>query len=1135
MNSAATPPSGPPRPEPFDGDLLRQRERLRRGLRRANLAWGVLLMVITALTFGVIWKASQSTREADRASRSAVEARTQTARAEAELWNARLAEARALRIAGGPGARSKAQMLLGQLTASASLTETQRLALRAEAIAQFAMVDVIPPETWVTQQLFFPQTWDAPMRRYVQSYLTNRVVVRSHPSGRLVATLLAPAGAVRKNSAFSPDGRYYAAHFQNLSVMICWRIEDQSIVYSNRTTRDPSDNIPFFSSDSRLLASATTNGLELHPLSDSRPVVVIPSCSSAEFSPDSNWLIVAQGARLEIFSTITGRPGIRRSLSFPAGSLAWHPDGTRIAVGGRAGKIIVWDLPPGWTGGMADGLPWDLALRELGFNSPAKLSRPARVGTGAPIEPAQFRSFESHVGNVVGVWFSPDGSMLLSQSWDDFAILWDVRTGRKLLAESRMRLDRFSSDGQQTGAYADGGRRQGPARLIGRTGFQSLFQAGPPEGQAIGLACSRDGRLVATDHTEYSILWNRATGREIARLNGRSPVFSTDDRLVFTVTPASIFQFDLTSVSRQPQRSNWLTRHEILHGIRKPGEILNTASLAPDGHTLVIAASGGGVILADLRKEATPRRFKTPAHYASVSADGRWMVAQMHNDSAWLVNLTNANHPKYLGPHRNAAFSPDGSQLALSTEKFLVLIRLDASRSNGGSLRWRVPLDIGAGQPAPVAFSPDGTMIATPYNRFDLRLLDTRDGKELATLTPPDPFQIGSKESIVFSGDGRQLLALRNDGRLVEWNLSVVRSALAELGLDWQNPSPDPSLPPAAPSPAPAQTGSPNEPKAPSPSSFSLLSAAAIAAGLFALGAGGALFLHQRRTVAAYAQAEELAAEKQQQLVHAQDALFQSQKMEALGTLAAGVAHDFNNLLSIVRMSNQLVARATKPEGNTRDNIDAIERAVKQGKAIVHSMLGYSRRPVDSVTAFSVPKAVSDTVALLSRQFLSGLQLNLELAPDCPPIQGSAARLEQALLNLILNASEAMRGSGSLSISARTVAAPPTGVLTPRTAQSHVAIEVRDTGPGISPDVLPRIFEPFFTTKTAGAHRGTGLGLSLVYSIARQDGWGLDVVSPPGQGATFRLILPAAPGGGLRLPTSTSTPLDAKVRSPKPT
>jgi signal transduction histidine kinase len=138
------------------------------------------------------------------------------------------------------------------------------------------------------------------------------------------------------------------------------------------------------------------------------------------------------------------------------------------------------------------------------------------------------------------------------------------------------------------------------------------------------------------------------------------------------------------------------------------------------------------------------------------------------------------------------------------------------------------------------------------------------------------------------------------------------------------------------------------------------------------------------------------------------------------------------------------------------------------------------------------------------------------------------------LLNLIVNASEAMKGSGTLTVSARPVGfpAPPVhGVLQPKAASACVELSVRDTGPGIAPNVLPRIFEPFYTTKNAGAQRGTGLGLSLVYAIAKQDGWGLDVQTVTGGGTVFTILLPASQTAlvGRGLPTSQDADTSSKL------
>jgi signal transduction histidine kinase len=443
----------------------------------------------------------------------------------------------------------------------------------------------------------------------------------------------------------------------------------------------------------------------------------------------------------------------------------------------------------------------------------------------------------------------------------------------------------------------------------------------------------------------------------------------------------------------------------------------------------------------------------------------------------------------------------------------------------------RVPLNVGAGNPSALRFSPDSKSVAVVHNRFDVRLHDVATARELATFVAPNAVAIGGVHSLGFSPDGRFLRALRRDGELVEWDVPVVRAELANVGLDWSGTAPSGVRPSPGAEASDVQTASPRsqdlvasidsapeDGRAPkiglvaskSSPRTSLPALAAGVAALLAVAAGVFVFVHQRRLLAAYGRADDLAVRQQEQLAQAQNALFQSQKMEALGTLATGVAHDFNNLLSIIRMSNQLVARSVKPEGLTKENLDAVEQAVQQGKSIINSMLGYSRRPADTIENLSVAKVVDDTVALLSRQFLGGITLKLELDRSCPPIYGSRTRLEQVLLNLIVNASEAMKGNGVLAVSVRDAEPSSGAVLAPRPASAYVAVCVADNGPGIPADVLPRIFEPFFTTKNAGTDRGTGLGLSLVYTIARQDGWGLEVQTSPGRSTSFSLVLPAS-------------------------
>jgi len=1168
-----------PNPAPTDEELIRQREELRRGLRRANFAWVVIVAVIAVLAIGVVWKAGQSAREAERANhhanqaaQEAKRANAETDRAEAELWNARFTEARALRTAGGPGARVKSSRIVAELARAAGITETQRLALRAEAIAQLALVDVDMPADWGTHRISGSPIWDSTLKRFAAAYGTNDVGVFEFPSEKLLTSLKVPAGFIRKDALFSADGRYLAGLFNHDSPrVLAWRLEDGCLVVSNRTSSPGGHERPFFSPDGRWLAIYTSRYLELHSLATNAPPRRFPKPVSASFSPDSRRLAALLRTNVEIWAVENGEVRARCAPGFVPYAAAWHPNGKGVALGGSGGGLASWEQ-----------------LDERGATQAGSLRR-----------------FNGHFGRVVELSYSPDGSLLLSFAWGDFSTLWDVQSGRRLLVDTRAALKQFSADGAQFAVEATRRLIRTTVPFLGRTGFRAVAQAGLAPGAAGGVAFSPDGRFMATDHIESSCLWDSSTGRELARVTGRSPLFLPDNQGLLTCTERGVFRFDLPSAWTASGTSNRIDGAEILHRNRAdyPNEAFNSLALAPDGRTLVICANDSGVVLFDLVAARITRRFTNAiADYASISADGNWLVTQVNNGPAYLVPVTNTTSPAYLGMHFNTAFSPDGNRLALATGEALSLLERNVSN------RWvrtrRVPVDLGLNAVASMAFTSDSKALAVTVNRFDIRLLDPADGRELATLTAPFDTPIEGGRSLEFSPDGRFLRALRQGGEVIEWDIPVVRAELAKLGLDWGKATRAPALAhevmesgnaavksgdramdsPLTPALSPlrgegvaleargknrigrrapvsenddysphlargvhaaSQDEHPNATNAPrdvqlaaslrrAPSPLngeragvrgekseerfhftvtsSLPAVAAGAAGLLALVAGVFVFAHQRKLLAGYAQAERLAAERQQQLGQAQAALFQSQKLEALGTLAAGVAHDFNNLLSIIRMSKQLVDRAVKPEGVTKENLEAIEQAVHQGKSLVNSMLGYSRRPTEAIEDFSVVKVVGDTVALLSRQFLGGLTLNLELDQSCPPIHGSRARLEQALLNLIVNASEAMKSSGVLTIKARPMdsSAPAAdGALQSKAASAGVELSVSDTGSGIAPDVLPRIFEPFFTTKTAGAQRGTGLGLSLVYAIAKQDGWGLGVQSAPGKGATFTLLLPA--------------------------
>lgn len=259
-----------------------------------------------------------------------------------------------------------------------------------------------------------------------------------------------------------------------------------------------------------------------------------------------------------------------------------------------------------------------------------------------------------------------------------------------------------------------------------------------------------------------------------------------------------------------------------------------------------------------------------------------------------------------------------------------------------------------------------------------------------------------------------------------------------------------------------------------------------------------------------YLEIDALVATRNEELANAQTSAVQSQKMQALGTLAAGIANDLNNLLSVIRMTNKLTLRDIQEEEAIRESARDIETAVEQGQSIVRSMLGYSRASEENEGEYSVADLVEDNVAMLSRKFLDGVTLTLELPEDLPDVRGSRHRVEQAFLNIVLNSVEAMSASGSLSVTCRAVAGPPPDDITlaPKSSDTCIQLMVKDTGPGIPKDILPRDFEPFFTTKNQGKEHGAGLGLSTVYTIAEKEGLGINIESEPGEGTAFSLFIP---------------------------
>ena len=264
-----------------------------------------------------------------------------------------------------------------------------------------------------------------------------------------------------------------------------------------------------------------------------------------------------------------------------------------------------------------------------------------------------------------------------------------------------------------------------------------------------------------------------------------------------------------------------------------------------------------------------------------------------------------------------------------------------------------------------------------------------------------------------------------------------------------------------------------------------------------------------------YCSARDITADKEQAsaLAQAEDALRQSQKMEAVGQLTGGVAHDFNNLLTVIRSSTDLLKRPALSEERRARYVNAISDTVDRAARLTGQLLAFARRQALKPEVFDATDSVRGLTDMMRTLTGSRVQITARL-PDTPCfVNADASQFDTALVNLAVNARDAMDGEGRIVIGVFAVEAVPAIRAHPLVEGAYVAISLSDTGSGIPASLVERIFEPFFTTKEVG--KGTGLGLSQVFGFAKQSGGDVNVASTVGAGTTFTLFLPrvAAPAG----------------------
>lgn len=1048
-------------------EARRQSDAVRGAMLRINTSVMVVLVAVLALALLAVVAGVRASRNLERA---------EIAEAEAEhrLWNAYLAQARALRASGAADRRSLALNVLGLASAIRPSIE-----LRNEAIATLALDELRPQAPLIP----LPQDsaavgFDSRLERYAIGGANGEVELYDATRRERLTTLSAPSlGPGTRLSvrslAFDPDGNWLGARFYGGAVVV-WEIATGKVRVSADVKAltnilggvlfGPTRNrVHFVSADrgGEIVAFDLETGQEVHH-------AIEAGIHHFRFHPDGRRVAVAFGEDLRVFDFETGAEVSRWMHDSRTVLSAWSPDGRLLAVACQNG---------------------DVCLRE--------------------IDSGRFSILRGHTEACLRLSFSPDSLYLASGSRDGTSRIWDVRQNGLVAITDAGVITHFGPDGRDLAVVRP---NQGllAMRLSRGVGLE-LVHGSPDAGELLSADLSPSGRWGAVtrnrgfelhyfgdaeaDDRSFFLPSTNASAVRILP-DERGIVWCRDDGLEFRELPAAT---NLSALIELPSRR-----------LAMPGGAgAKAAAISLDGRKAVVELRDLRFVVVNLAGDPKPvflngtaraRYQKSPASGTgsgrfAISSDGRWVAIGFGFgsgtvDRPMVWDATTGESVAILTNETGTvAFSPDGGSLAVAGSAGTTVYSVP-----DWTLRRTLPRQEPATTHGSMAWSGSGQELAVTATRQQVQLLGESD-RLLATLGAPVP---QSLNAIRMSRDGRVIVAATVNDLLHVWRMDRLRPELERLGLNWGMKSPEIGTR-----------------RTHGRSSFS---AAVLLSSLLGLGCVTVFALvalrRHRLLIEQYVAADQLARDRSRDLENARVELMHSQKMKALGTLAAGIAHDFNNLLSVIRMSNKLIGREVPGHAEVSEHVATIEEAVQQGKQVVGSMLGYSRSSTESGDAKNVHEIVEETVSMLSKEFLQGITLTLELDRNLPSVQLGGGKLEQMLLNLVVNASEAMNGRGRLRIAARRQHEVPTGfVLPPAAAADYVEVTVEDNGPGIPPEIRDRIFEPFFTTKREGRRPGTGLGLSMVYAIAQAEGLGLRLETDLGHGSRFRVWIPVVVGG----------------------
>jgi signal transduction histidine kinase len=848
----------------------------------------------------------------------------------------------------------------------------------------------------------------------------------------------------------------------------------------------------FFSPDTRWLVARHASGFtRAWSIADRRPGIALhdtarrtTSRGTVRFLPDRPsqcWLADQAGHQLRLLDLEANTQVAALPLDGIPGVLALAPDGRiAVAIGSEA---QIWNPA---THRLEQRIRMDGAISALEWQPDgSQLALGSESGSMELVDPPNGtqRRLVGHRALIHGLRFTPDGRKLLSTSWDGTTRFWDAALAQPLLVTRDGLALHFDRDGARLAFYR-GNTGIGFWKLDPSPVLDTL--AAPPgsEHHFTDIAASPDSRFVAGVNRQDLVVWDLDAHRLIARqsLAGSEGVaWSPEGGRLVTASAEG-----LTRWTFAPGNRSKAARLEKVHEM---GRAPVNGRFHRVSESLIAASGDDDAWLVRPWETNAPQRIShgTVTTFAHVTCDptGQMVVASLwKGGGTWVRDLRLETEPTELEPLGGfARFAPDGRTLLTGNNRGYQLWEVGTFRE-----RSRLDHQLSSDFPGLGLFAPDGEYAFVVHGHRRIARVGLPELRPEAVFEAPGEANL---YALAQDSNARLLLAGTDDSRVFVWRLAALDRSLHELGI---------------PSVGSPRDGPRNRWIVP-PLGWVLV--AFVGAAVLALHT----LWRQRGLVGDYLHIETLMAERNRQLLQAREELLHGHKMQALGQITAGVAHDLRNLLSVISLSNGLIRRGVAATPELAEEANAVEKAVERGRSLVLALLGYSRRSDESVEPTDAAAVVEDLLRLLGRKFFSGIQLELSIAGNLPHVAVRGAQLEQLLLNLLVNASDAMGGSGTLRVEG-SIAALPSGadwlIAHASSSTSGVLLRIIDCGPGIPPDAMPRIFEPFFTTKARSSTAGTGLGLSTVFAIAHGENLGLAVRSRPGA-TEFALLLPVQP------------------------